>query len=41
MIGKRLCRSKGYFIYELDRPRREWLSRGLITLVQADDPQAY
>ncbi|WP_417208106.1 ABC transporter substrate-binding protein [Antarctobacter sp.] len=40
VIGKRLCRPKGYFTHDLDRPGREWLSRGLITLVQADDPQA-
>jgi polar amino acid transport system substrate-binding protein len=40
VIGKTLCRPKGYFTHDLDRPDRQWLSKGLIRLVQADDPQA-
>lgn len=40
VLGKRLCRPKGYFTHDLDRPGREWLSKNLITLVQADSPQA-
>ncbi|WGW05759.1 transporter substrate-binding domain-containing protein [Tropicibacter oceani] len=38
--GKTLCRPKGYFTHDLDRAGREWISKGLITLVQADTPQA-
>lgn len=40
VIGKRLCRPAGYFTHDLDRPGREWLSKGLVTLVPADSPQA-
>jgi polar amino acid transport system substrate-binding protein len=40
VLGKTLCRPKGYFTHDLDRPGREWLSRGAITLVQADTPEA-
>lgn len=40
ILGKRLCRPKGYFTHDLDRPDRQWLSQGKITLVQADDPEA-
>lgn len=40
LTGKRLCRPKGYFTHDLDRPGREWLTTGAVTLVQADDPQA-
>lgn len=40
VVGKRLCRPKGYFTHDLDRPGREWLTKGLIDLVQADSPQA-
>jgi polar amino acid transport system substrate-binding protein len=39
VIGKRLCRPKGYFTHDLDRPDREWLKNGQITLVQANSPQ--
>lgn len=40
VVGKRLCRPKGYFTHDLDRPDRQWLTKGLINLVQADSPQA-
>jgi polar amino acid transport system substrate-binding protein len=40
ILGKRLCRPEGYFTHDLDRPGREWLSKGLITLVQAESPEA-
>ena len=40
VLGKRLCRPKGYFTHDLDRPDRQWLSKGKITLVQADSPEA-
>ncbi len=40
VIGKTSCRPKGYFTHDLDRPGREWISKGLIRLVQADTPQA-
>ncbi len=40
IIGKRLCRPKGYFTHDLDRPGRRWLKDGKITLVQADSPDA-
>jgi polar amino acid transport system substrate-binding protein len=38
--GKTLCRPKGYFTHDLDRPGRRWLSEDKITLVQADTPAA-
>lgn len=40
VLGKTLCRPKGYFTHDLDRAGRRWLSDNLITLVQADTPQA-
>lgn len=40
VLGKTLCRPKGYFTHDLDRAGRRWLSEDLITLVQADTPQA-
>lgn len=40
ILGKTLCRPKGYFTHDLDREGREWLTKGLITLVQADSPDA-
>ena len=40
VLGKRLCRPDGYFTHDLNRPGREWLSKGLITLVREDSPQA-
>ena len=40
VIGKTLCRPKGYFTHDMDRPGREWISKGLVRLVQADSPQA-
>lgn len=40
MIGKTLCRPAGHFTHDLDRPGREWLSKGLVRLVQAETPQA-
>lgn len=38
--GKTLCRPKGYFTHDLDRPGRRWLTENKITLVQADSPAA-
>lgn len=38
--GKTLCRPKGYFVHDLDAPDRQWLTRDLITLVQAESPDA-
>lgn len=40
VLGKTLCRPKGYFTHDLDRKGREWLSRDLITLVVGETPQA-
>ncbi|WP_417719876.1 ABC transporter substrate-binding protein [Salipiger sp.] len=40
ILGKVLCRPKGYFTHDLDRAGREWLSRGLVTLVQPATPEA-
>ncbi|WP_417523597.1 transporter substrate-binding domain-containing protein [Marinovum sp.] len=40
ILGKTLCRPKGYFTHDLDRDGRNWLSQGLITLVRAESPQA-
>lgn len=40
IVGKTLCRPKGYFTHDLDRPGRRWLSEDKITLVQADTPAA-
>lgn len=40
VIGKTLCRPSGYFTHDLDRHDRQWLSKGLVTLVQADTPEA-
>lgn len=38
--GRTLCRPKGYFTHDLERADRQWLTNGLVTLVQADDPDA-
>ncbi len=40
ILGKTLCRPNGYFTHDMDRPDRQWLSKGLVRLVQADSPQA-
>ncbi|MEQ5868372.1 transporter substrate-binding domain-containing protein [Sagittula sp. NFXS13] len=40
MVGRTLCRPKGYFTHDLDRPGREWLSSGAIKLIQPDTPEA-
>ena len=40
IIGKTLCRPKGYFTHDLDRAGREWLKKDMITLIQADSPDA-
>lgn len=40
ILGKTLCRPKGYFTHDLDRPGRRWLTDRKITLVQADTPDA-
>jgi polar amino acid transport system substrate-binding protein len=40
IVGKTLCRPKGYFTHDLDRAGRRWLVDGLITLVQAESPDA-
>ncbi len=36
--GRTLCRPEGYFTHDLDRPDRQWLSRGVITLRQPPTP---
>lgn len=38
--GKSICRPKGYFTHDLDRPGRRWLSEDKITFVQAESPAA-
>lgn len=38
--GKTLCRPTGYFTHDLDRADRQWLTNGLVTLVQPDSPDA-
>ncbi len=40
IIGKTLCRPKGYFTHDLDRAGRRWLTDKKITLVQAESPDA-
>ena len=40
IAGKTLCRPKGYFTHDLERKGRDWLRQGVITLVQADSPDA-
>lgn len=36
--GKTLCRPKGYYTHDLDRPGRRWISDRRINLVRGDDP---
>lgn len=36
ILGKRICRPKGYFIHDLDRADRRWISEEKIEFVQAD-----
>jgi polar amino acid transport system substrate-binding protein len=38
--GRTLCRPEGYFRHDLDRADRQWLTNGLVTLVEADSPDA-
>ncbi len=38
--GKTLCRPKGYFTHDLDGEDRQWLSKDLVKLTQADSPEA-
>ena len=38
--GKTLCRPKGYFTHDLDSEDRQWLTKGLVKLTQADSPEA-
>jgi polar amino acid transport system substrate-binding protein len=38
LVGRTLCRPEGYFTHDLDRPDRQWLSKGLITLRQPATP---
>lgn len=40
IAGKTLCRPAGYFTHDLDRADRQWLKKGVITLVQAESPDA-
>lgn len=40
VLGKTLCRPAGQFTDDLDRPGRDWLKNGLITLVRAESPRA-
>lgn len=37
IIGMRICRPDGYLSFDLDRQGREWLKRGEVTLVRAED----
>lgn len=37
LIGKRICRPAGYSTYDLDRPGREFLTNGQVTLLIAED----
>ncbi|MCZ4354273.1 transporter substrate-binding domain-containing protein [Roseovarius aestuarii] len=37
--GHSLCRPKGYFIHDLDRPDRRWIRDNKITLTQPDTPE--
>lgn len=36
--GKTLCRPAGYFTHDLERPDRQWLTRGLVALKQPATP---
>ena len=38
LYGKTLCRPAGYFVHDLERPDRQWLTRGLVTLEQPATP---
>lgn len=38
IIGKTLCRPKGYFTYDLDADGRNWLKEEKITFLQPDTP---
>ncbi|MBZ8118586.1 transporter substrate-binding domain-containing protein [Roseovarius sp. LXJ103] len=40
VVGKTLCRPKGFFTHDLDRADRRWLSEGQITLRQPSSPEA-
>ncbi|MCH2163383.1 MAG: transporter substrate-binding domain-containing protein [Marinovum sp.] len=39
VVGKTLCRPAGYFTHDLDRAGRDWLSTGLVRLVQPETPR--
>ena len=38
--GRTLCRPAGYFTHDLDRPDRQWLTRGLVRLEQPETVDA-
>lgn len=38
VVGKTLCRPKGYYTHDLDRADRRWLSEDKITLLQPEAP---
>jgi len=40
LYGKTICRPDGFLTFDLDRPGRELLSRGLVTLVRAENEVA-
>ena len=40
VVGKTLCRPKGYYTHDLDGQGRNWLKDGKITLVTPDTPDA-
>jgi len=39
VLGRSLCRPKGYFTHDLDRKDRRWLSEDKISFVQGDSPR--
>ncbi|NIZ14089.1 transporter substrate-binding domain-containing protein [Phaeobacter sp. HF9A] len=39
VVGKTICRPKGFYTFDLDRADRRWLSEDKITLVQPDTPR--
>ena len=40
VVGKTLCRPKGFLTHDLDRPDRQWLKNDLVKLVRGANPTA-